>query len=100
MKFPTFLFVLFAVALGNASSSVMAQTANKASEVGRFQFFPKTDKMPAVIFDTVTGCIEFVEKYDVTPNKPGDPVQTVWVRSAQNQVMAGTPQRCEVGKKK
>ena len=93
-------YALSTVLLLAAHSAGVAQVpVGTAGAVGRYQFFSKTESMPAVIFDTATGCVEFMDRFDLDSPKPGES-RYVWVRSKQNEVMAGTPQRCAAEKKK
>ena len=82
-----------------------AQTTRPQQQggAGRYQFFPATNDMPAVVFDTHTGCVEFIDKYSVDttfkdsdgithPNR--DSTRFVWVRKQEDQVLKGTPKRC------
>jgi hypothetical protein len=41
--------------------------------VGRYQFYPRSGDMPAVLLDTATGCLETVEKWTLD-NPPGTPL--------------------------
>ena len=61
-----------------------------AENVGRFQYHPANGEMPALVFDTATGCMEVIERWTLEEN----PKAIVWVRKTSDQVMKGTPQRC------
>ena len=47
------------------------------SEVGRFQYYPPAGEMPAVLLDTVTGCVETFGKATSLEN----PKDVAWWRS-------------------
>ena len=39
-----------------------AKAPQESGEIGRFEFHPAADEMPAILLDTKTGCIESFEK--------------------------------------
>jgi hypothetical protein len=67
----------------------------RSSEIGRYQYYPAAGEMPALIFDTATGCMELIEKF-VTDENPKAPI---WIRSITDEIITGTPKRCEQTKR-
>ena len=62
---------------------------------GRFQLVPAPGEMPAVLLDTATGCMEFVEKWTVQQAKPELGTKNVlWIRRQSDEVAEGTAKRC------
>jgi hypothetical protein len=50
--------------------------ATEQHEVGRYQFYPASGDMPAILLDTVTGCVERFTKLTSVDN----PNDVSWVR--------------------
>ncbi|QIG80505.1 hypothetical protein [Stakelama tenebrarum] len=86
-----FLAVAFMLLFSPVAGAQVAADENGEATVGRFQFVPASGEMPAVVFDTVTGCIELIEKFVLDDGSN----QTVWIRRISDEVIAGTPKRCE-----
>jgi hypothetical protein len=68
----------------------MLQKWEDKDSIGRFQFYAANGEMPALIFDTATGCMEIIERFAVENNQR----RTVWVRAVSDEVAEGTPKRC------
>ncbi|WP_323800950.1 hypothetical protein [Parasphingorhabdus sp.] len=89
MRFVAFVFLGLSVA-GCGDGETTGQTVIKLSEaalrnkqiedsradIGRYSFHPAGAEMPAVIFDTATGCIETFEKLTSVEN----PKEIRWAR--------------------
>jgi hypothetical protein len=73
----------------DAAYAAYKQDARERDNLGRFQFHPANGEMPALVFDTSTGCIETIEKFMLDTDK-----KIVWMRSVQDNVMDGAKKRC------
>ena len=67
----------------------MRQRMAEQENLGRYQFHPASGEMPALVFDTSTGCVEMIEKFMLDSNK-----RMVWMRSVSDNVTDGAKKRC------
>ena len=76
--------------LPKAQAVEKPQAKPEANQVGRFQYFSASGKMPALVLDSVTGCVETIEEWHTVE----DAKKIVWLHQLSDQVAAGTPNRC------
>jgi hypothetical protein len=65
-----------ALALVSGCGGISDHDSLRYSEVGRYEFYPASDEMPAVLLDTMTGCIEHFVKLTSKTN----PQDVTWAR--------------------
>jgi hypothetical protein len=88
---------LFASGCQNRPSNETKEQADRwvenfsaGAQIGRFQFHSANGEMPALVFDSATGCIELIEKFTLDDK----PKEVVWIRKVADEVVKGTPNRC------
>jgi hypothetical protein len=64
----------------------LRQHQKERAEIGRFQYYPPAGDMPAVLLDTVTGCVETFEKTTAVEN----PKDVKWWRQYADTGMPNT----------
>ncbi len=103
-KRQSLLFIAIAVLSGCAAAEAQ-QPPTESSAVGRFAYHPPSGEMPAVLLDTVTGCLEVIEIWELEEPDKGrlfmrkyaDNSLGQWDMSKEEpQEIPGTtpPQRC------
>jgi hypothetical protein len=63
--------IIFGFAILTACDKPNDGLGNHKSEVGRFAYYPPVGEMPAVLLDTITGCVEMFEPA-VSEDNPKD----------------------------